>query len=93
MNKARRKIIRQQLWAIYSGHYRVKNGKKHQIAQCFYCGKVSQLSALTIDHVIPTSKGGDSDIHNLLLADRKCNQEKGDKLGMGWQWSDGRKKK
>lgn len=44
---------------------------------CQYCGATSRL---TIDHVIPKSKGGDDTWENLVVACSKCNTLKGDKL-------------
>jgi len=43
--------------------------------QCVYCGSNRQL---TIDHVIPTSKGGENDWNNVVTACARCNSEKGD---------------
>ena len=43
--------------------------------KCQYCGKSSDL---TLDHVIPRSKGGKSSWTNLVTACRKCNAKKGD---------------
>ncbi len=37
----------------------------------------------TIDHVIPSSKGGSNDETNLVLACSDCNNEKGDELWTG----------
>lgn len=44
---------------------------------CQYCGSKSKL---TIDHVIPKSKGGKDTWENLVVACSKCNTRKGDKL-------------
>jgi 5-methylcytosine-specific restriction endonuclease McrA len=44
--------------------------------QCQYCGSVKQL---TIDHVIPRSKGGKTSWTNLVTACNRCNVLKGDK--------------
>ena len=44
--------------------------------QCQYCGSVKQL---TIDHVIPRSKGGKTSWTNLVTACNRCNVFKGDK--------------
>ena len=42
--------------------------------RCFYCG--AQNNGLTLDHIIPTSKGGSSRVANLTAACPKCNQLK-----------------
>ncbi|MEP0713893.1 HNH endonuclease [Algoriphagus sp.] len=44
--------------------------------ECQYCGSKRQL---TIDHVIPRSKGGKSNWTNLTTACHRCNVLKGDK--------------
>lgn len=44
---------------------------------CQYCGK--QTSDLTIDHVIPRSRGGGHSWENLVSACRSCNHRKGGK--------------
>ena len=43
---------------------------------CQYCGSMRQL---TIDHVIPRSKGGKTSWTNLVTACNRCNVLKGDK--------------
>lgn len=42
---------------------------------CQYCGAVRDL---TIDHVVPSSKGGQSNWTNLVTACKRCNTIKGD---------------
>lgn len=44
--------------------------------ECQYCGSKRQL---TIDHVIPRSKGGKTTWTNLVTACHRCNVKKGDK--------------
>ena len=43
--------------------------------KCQYCGTYKDL---TLDHLIPRSKGGKSSWSNLVTACKKCNTEKGD---------------
>jgi 5-methylcytosine-specific restriction endonuclease McrA len=43
--------------------------------QCQYCGKKTQV--LTIDHIIPRSRGGEDTWENLVTACDKCNNMKG----------------
>ena len=46
--------------------------------KCVYCG--SAAGRLTLDHVIPRSKGGDSVWENVVTACAPCNLRKGDRL-------------
>ena len=45
--------------------------------ECVYCGN-SNIKTLTLDHVIPQSKGGKDSWDNLVTACRSCNSEKAD---------------
>ena len=45
--------------------------------ECVYCGSSNQKT-LTLDHVIPQSKGGKDSWSNLVTACRPCNHEKAD---------------
>jgi 5-methylcytosine-specific restriction endonuclease McrA len=44
---------------------------------CQYCGKTGNL---TIDHVIPKSRGGDDVWQNVVTCCIRCNNKKGDRL-------------
>jgi len=44
---------------------------------CQYCGR--QGGELTVDHVLPRSRGGRSTWENLVAACRSCNLKKGDR--------------
>jgi 5-methylcytosine-specific restriction endonuclease McrA len=48
---------------------------KRDSHKCQYCGTGKEL---TIDHVIPRSKGGKTSWTNLVTACKKCNTHKGD---------------
>lgn len=48
--------------------------------KCAYCGKVFGVKSLTIDHIVPRSKGGKTSWDNVITACMKCNQKKGSKL-------------
>lgn len=45
--------------------------------RCQYCGKKSSPSELSLDHIIPKSKGGGASWENLVCACLKCNVKKG----------------
>lgn len=47
---------------------------------CQYCGAMPGRSELTVDHVIPRSRGGRHDWVNLVTACKRCNQVKGSAL-------------
>ena len=45
--------------------------------KCQYCGSTKEL---TIDHIIPRSRGGEDTWENLVVACMPCNTRKSDKL-------------
>jgi 5-methylcytosine-specific restriction endonuclease McrA len=47
---------------------------------CQYCGSTPPRSELTIDHVIPRSRGGRTTWENVVLACTRCNTKKGSRL-------------
>lgn len=47
-------------------------------ALCHYCGQRHRLRTLTVDHVVPRSRGGSNHLFNLVLACRPCNLAKAD---------------
>ncbi|MBS3944910.1 MAG: HNH endonuclease [Melioribacter sp.] len=54
-----------------------RNILKRDGHKCAYCGRGDL--PLTIDHVIPKSKGGDESWDNLVAACLPCNNKKGDR--------------
>jgi 5-methylcytosine-specific restriction endonuclease McrA len=54
-----------------------KNIIRRDNYRCQYCGK--KTSTLTIDHVIPKSRGGTDTWDNLVAACVKCNNKKGNR--------------
>ncbi len=46
---------------------------------CQYCGAQPGKQELTIDHVIPRSRGGETTWENVVTACKKCNQKKGNR--------------
>lgn len=60
------------------------NGEKVWQGKCIFCNKKIYVSEsgqpynnVSIEHIIPRSKGGTEDIQNLALACVSCNNEKG----------------
>lgn len=49
---------------------------------CVYCGSPLNLS---LDHVIPQSRGGSHEPTNLVTCCRSCNSSKGDKTPAEWK--------
>lgn len=47
---------------------------------CQYCNEPFAVKDLTLDHVLPLSKGGKTEWENIVTACKKCNWSKGDKL-------------
>ena len=47
---------------------------------CQFCGRVFPASELTLDHIIPRSRGGHTDWDNLVACCHACNNLKGDRL-------------
>ncbi|TRZ65985.1 HNH endonuclease [bacterium] len=53
-----------------------KNILRRDNHRCQYCGSTQNL---TIDHIIPKSKGGDDTWENLVTACIRCNNKKGNR--------------
>lgn len=49
--------------------------------RCTYCGATGSL---TVDHVMPSSRGGGSDVANLVAACVPCNSSKGNRTPEEW---------
>ena len=47
---------------------------------CQFCGRVFPAAELTLDHVMPRSRGGHTDWDNLVACCHACNNLKGDRL-------------
>lgn len=54
-----------------------KNILKRDNYQCQYCG--AREAPMTVDHVIPKTRGGKDEWTNLVCACVKCNNKKGDR--------------
>ena len=51
---------------------------------CGYCGKKIAEKKLTIDHIVPVSKGGQTTLTNLVLCCEPCNRTKRDMTPAEW---------
>ena len=67
----------------------IRDCKDEGYINCSICGLPINLSlpyphpwSLTIDHIMPIAKGGETTEENLQPAHFKCNRRKGEKLGI-----------
>mgnify|MGYP006426832579 FL=1 len=68
---------------FYKVPLRRENIYKRDNYACVYCGETKRKE-LTLDHVIPQSKGGPNTWENLVTACKRCNGEKDDLLLAEW---------
>ena len=47
--------------------------------RCQYCGEKKVAGELTLDHILPRSRGGDNSPVNIVTACLQCNNRKGDR--------------
>jgi 5-methylcytosine-specific restriction endonuclease McrA len=47
---------------------------------CWWCGKSMSIDKLTIEHLLPKSRGGSNSLYNLRLACLPCNRSRGNSL-------------
>jgi len=52
---------------------------------CYYCGQSVDPGALTMDHVVPLTRGGKSTKGNLVPACKDCNNKKKYFLPIEWE--------
>ena len=65
--------------------YRKKLASKNNILirdryLCQYCGKPLKSHEITLDHIVPKSRGGESNWENLAACCPRCNVRKGSRL-------------
>ena len=51
---------------------------------CYYCGQKIPPKELTMDHIVPISRGGRSTKSNVAPACKECNTKKKSMLPMEW---------
>jgi len=59
--------------------------RRRSAGLCHYCGKKFEPSALTMDHVLPLSRGGRSSKGNVVPACKECNTKKKYFLPFEWE--------
>lgn len=52
---------------------------------CYYCNNIFPAKELTMDHIVPISRGGKSTKNNVVPCCKACNTEKKSKLVMEWK--------
>lgn len=57
-----------------------RNLMRRDDARCQYCGRRPGHAELSIDHVVPRARGGETSWENCVLACVQCNRRKGSKL-------------
>lgn len=84
-NKYPKQYIENQIVSNKKRPLKTKNGRinvssllKYGFKEvCVCCGVRNKL---TVDHIIPKSRGGTDDVNNLQILCGKCNQIKGNKI-------------
>ena len=59
--------------------------KKKSSGKCHYCQQSFKPSELTMDHIIPLSRGGSSEKSNIVPCCKDCNSKKKYYLPHEWQ--------
>ncbi len=59
--------------------------KKCAAGICNYCGRKFPQSELTMDHIVPLSRGGRSERINIVPACKECNNKKKYLLPVEWE--------
>ena len=58
---------------------------KIQKGTCYYCKREVGREQLTMDHVVPLSRGGKSKKGNIVPACKECNNKKKDLVPLEWE--------
>lgn len=81
-------ISRQAIMKEKEKARRLKNStwwlNKKQKGICYYCGKKVGRTSLTMDHIVPLSRGGKSKKGNIVAACKECNNRKKYLLPIEW---------
>jgi 5-methylcytosine-specific restriction endonuclease McrA len=52
---------------------------------CYYCGRPTPPDQLTMDHIVPISRGGKTTRGNVVACCKQCNNAKKQLLPMEWE--------
>ena len=56
-----------------------RNIFRRDLSTCQYCGRRGPAGAMSIDHILPRSLGGNASWTNCVVACRSCNERKGNR--------------
>jgi len=73
-------MLKKQMRRYSNPGYSKFNIMLRDMFTCQYCMEGFAKKDLTVDHVIPISKGGKSNFENVVAACKPCNHGKGDSL-------------
>ena len=59
--------------------------RKRSTGICHYCGKKFKVEELTMDHIIPVTRGGRSVTGNVVPSCKECNSRKKYLLPTEWE--------
>jgi 5-methylcytosine-specific restriction enzyme A len=59
--------------------------RRIQSGVCYYCNKEAGRTNLTMDHIVPLSRGGKSKKGNIVPACKDCNNKKKYLLPIEWE--------
>lgn len=79
--KMQKKRVREDIRYIFTPDEKAEMLKKSN-GRCARCGKSLEVGKkdLTVEHIIPLSKGGKNEHNNLVCLCKACNKEKADKV-------------
>lgn len=78
-------VIRLKRYIDLYSKIRASTGKKRNKIylrdrfKCSYCDKKCKIDEITLDHIIPKSRGGEDTPENLVTSCKPCNQKKGNR--------------
>jgi 5-methylcytosine-specific restriction endonuclease McrA len=70
-------VLKKHVYFKTHAKFSKTNVKIRDEFKCAYCGTVHSKHSLTIDHIHPSSKGGQSEWLNCVSACKPCNHKKG----------------
>ena len=59
--------------------------QKTASGECYYCLQVVSFQELTMDHLVPLTRGGRSTRDNLVPSCKECNTRKKNMLPLEWE--------